>query len=96
MDPRIRELHAEVLNGVDGHYRNELLGDIRVQRTDGVTRFDFGEWQSEVGSLENPDGTTSFMTIVHGMTGLEFVIGEGEDKTLIMRDAQHEYVFDAV
>jgi hypothetical protein len=82
-----------------GHYRNEVLGDIRVQRADGVTTFDFGEWRSEVGSRKNPDGTTSFMTIVPGMTGLEFVVGEseddGEEKTLIMRDAQHEYVFDA-
>jgi hypothetical protein len=78
-----------------GHYRNEVLGDIRVQRVDGVTTFDFGEWRSEVGSRENPDGTTSFMTIVPGLTGLEFVVGEGEEKTLIMRDAQHEYVFDA-
>ena len=79
-----------------GHYRNQVLGDIRVQRTDGVTTFDFGEWRSEVGSRENPDGTTSFMTIVPGLTGLEFVVGEGEEETLIMRDAQHEYVFDAI
>ena len=73
-----------------------MLGDIRVKRADGVATFDFGEWRSEVGSRENPDGTTSFMTIVPGLTGLEFVVGEGEDKTLIMRDAQHEYVFDAI
>lgn len=30
------------------------------------------------------------------MTGLEFVVGESEAKTLIMRDAQHEYMFDAI
>ena len=76
-------------------YRNGVLGDIRVQRADGVTTFDFGEWKSEVGSRENPDGTTSFMTIVPGLTGLEFVVGQGDEKALIMRDAQHEYVFDA-
>jgi hypothetical protein len=79
-----------------GRYRNQVLGDIRVQRVDGATTFDFGEWRSEVGSRENPDGTTSFMTIVPGLTGLEFVVGEGEEETLIMRDAQHEYVFDAI
>ena len=77
-------------------YRNDVLGDIRVTRANGATTFDFGEWQSEVGSRENPDGTTSFMTIVPGLTGLEFVVGEGEEKALIMRDAQHEYVFDAI
>ena len=77
------------------NYRNGALGEIEVSRTDGVTSFDFGEWQSEVGSRVNPDGTTSFMTIAPGITGLEFVVGAGEEKTLIMRDAQHEYVFDA-
>src|SRR5690606_25951868 len=78
------------------HYRNDVLGDIRVTRANGRTTFDFGGWQSEVGSRETPDGTTSFMTIVPGPTGLEFVVGEGEEKTLVMRDAQHEYVFDAI
>ena len=81
--------------GLADHYRNEGLGDIKVSRADGVTTFDFGEWQSEVGSRVNPDGTVSFMTVAPGITGLEFVVGGGEDKTLIMRDAQHEYVFDA-
>jgi hypothetical protein len=36
------------------------------------------------------------MTIVPGLTGPEFVVGEGEQKTLITLDAQHEYVFDAI
>ena len=78
------------------HYRNGSLGDIKVSRDDGVTTFDFGEWQSEVGSRVNPDGTISFMTIEPGITGLEFVVGAGKEKTLIMRDAQHEYVFDSI
>ena len=78
------------------YYRNAALGDIAVTRTDSVTTFDFGEWKTEVGSRENPDGTVSFMTIAPGITGLEFVVGSGQDKTLIMRDAQHEYVFDAL
>ena len=78
------------------HYSNVALGDIAVTRTDNATTFDFGEWKSEVGSRENPDGTVSFMTIAPGITGLEFVVGSGEEKTLIMRDAQHEYVFDAL
>lgn len=78
------------------HYRNGSLGDIKVSRIEGATFFDFDEWQSEVGSRVNPDGTTSFMTIAPGITGLEFVVGAGKKKTLIMRDAQHEYVFEAM
>ena len=57
-----------------------------------ATIFNFGEWTSEVASRKNPDGTISFLTIVPGFTGLEFVAGE---KTLTLRDAQHEYVFAA-
>jgi hypothetical protein len=82
--------------GLAEHYRSEGLGDIKVSRADGVTTFDFGEWQSEVGSRVNPDGTISFMTVATGITGLEFVVGGGDEKTLVMRDAQHEYVFDAI
>lgn len=78
------------------HYRNHALGDIKVSRIDGATIFDFDEWQSEVGTRENPDGTISFVTIVPGFAGLEFVVGSGKEKTLIMRDAQHEYVFDSI
>jgi CubicO group peptidase (beta-lactamase class C family) len=78
------------------HYYNGALGNIAVSRDENVTTFDFGEWKSEVGSRLNPDGTVSFMTIAPGITGLEFVVGSGPEKTLIMRDAQHEYVFGAL
>ena len=75
------------------HYSNASLGEISVSTSDSDTIFDFGEWKSEVASKKNPDGTTSFVTIVPGMLGLEFVVGSGPKRTLITRDAQHEYVF---
>jgi CubicO group peptidase (beta-lactamase class C family) len=78
------------------HYRNAALGDIAVEIDGGVTTFNFGEWASEVGSRDNPDGTLSFMTTAPGIMGLEFVVGDSEEKSLIMRDAQHEYVFSAL
>ena len=71
-------------------YANPALGTIVVGSKGTTTTFDFGEWSSEMGSRKNPDGTVSFITIVPGFTGLEFVVG---DKTLTLRDAQHEYVF---
>lgn len=74
-------------------YVNEALGGILVQRDGAKTIFDFGEWRSEVASRKNPDGTTSFLTIAPGVTGFEFVVGGGPGRTLILRDAQHEYVF---
>jgi hypothetical protein len=61
--------------------------------SDGLI-FDFGEWKSPVASRRNPDGTTSFLTTAPGVTGLEFVVGaSGPKRTLLFRDAQHEYIF---
>ena len=76
------------------HYVNKSLGDVTVSKQGDATIFDFGEWKSEVASRKNPDGTISFITIVPGMAGSEFVVGSGQKRTLVLRDAQHEYVFD--
>ena len=56
--------------------------------------FDFGEWKSDVASRHNPDGSVSFITTSPGINGFEFVVSSGAKRTLILRDAQHEYVFD--
>ncbi len=77
-------------------YNNAALGDLAVQRAGPKTVFDFGEWQSEVASRRNPDGTTSFITISPGVSGFEFVVGAGAKKTLTTRDAQHEYTFESL
>ncbi len=46
-----------------------------------------------MGSRRNPDGTDSLLTLVPGFSGLEFVVGRrGDQRTLTLRDAQHEYV----
>jgi hypothetical protein len=77
-------------------YKNAALGELTVQQAGPKTIFDFGEWKSEVASRRNPDGTLSFVTISPGVSGFEFVVGSGAKKTLTVRDAQHEYAFDAV
>jgi CubicO group peptidase (beta-lactamase class C family) len=76
-------------------YTSPALGDIVVTHPDGTTVFDFGEWKSAMASRKNPDGTVSFLTTRPGGEGFEFVVGSGAKKTLIIRDGQHEYVFDA-
>jgi len=73
-------------------YSHPAVGEIVVNHKGAATIFDFGEWSSEVASRQNPDGTISFLTIVPGFSGLEFVVGDG---TLTLRDAQHEYVYKA-
>ncbi len=76
-------------------YTNAALGNITVTRDPGGdVWFDFDEWKSKVASKKNPDGTVSFITIVPGMGGLEFVVRSARSpRTLVFRDAQHEYVF---
>jgi CubicO group peptidase (beta-lactamase class C family) len=76
------------------HYTNASLGEITVSIIGASTIFDFREWKSEVASRKNPDGTISFITTVPGELGFEFVVGSGARRTLTVRDAQHEYVFE--
>src|SRR5262245_30778079 len=75
-------------------YASAALGEIAVSRSGKATVFDFGEWKSEVASRKNPDGSTSFLTTRPGISGFEFVVGSSPGKTLVLRDAQHEYVFE--
>jgi hypothetical protein len=77
------------------HYVNDALGDITVSHEGPATVFDFGEWRSEVATRHNPDGSVSFITVAPGISGFEFVVGSGPKPSLIVRDAQHEYVFAA-
>jgi hypothetical protein len=47
-----------------------------------------------MASRRNPDGTVSFLTTAPGILGFEFVVGPSPEKpSLVVRDAQHEYVF---
>ena len=75
-------------------YVNPALGELRVEIKDGTTTFDFGAWRSVVASRRNRDKTTSFVTIDPAANGWGFVADERNGaRALIVRDAQHEYVF---
>ena len=86
---------AEDAAKLTDHYANAALGEITVSRDGPATVFDFGEWRSDVASRHNPDGTLSFLTTAPGILGFEFVVGPGPQPSLVVRDAQHEYVFAA-
>jgi len=77
-------------------YANPALGELGVGRNgaNGLT-FDFGEWKSEVASRRNDDGSLSFVTIAPSNIGFEFVVTapSGGKRTLLLRDAQHDYPF---
>jgi len=78
-------------------YHNAALGEIQVDHDGKVTSFNFGAWHSDVASRKNDDGSISFVTISPGEAGFEFVVaGTADKRKLVLRDAQHEYVYDAV
>lgn len=75
-------------------YTNASLGDVTVTRRGAAVTFDVGEWKSAVASRKNDDGSMSLVTIDPGVDGFQFVVSEaGGKRELVLRDAQHEYVF---
>jgi CubicO group peptidase (beta-lactamase class C family) len=75
-------------------YHSTELGDIAVSHQGKSTWFDFGGWKSEVASRRNDDGSLSFVTVSPGEDGFEFVVADKDSaRSLVLRDAQHEYVF---
>ncbi len=76
-------------------YVSTALGELNVTRDGSAALFDVGEWKSRVASRRNDDGTTSFLTIDPTLGGFEFVVADRDDRRrLVVRDAQHEYVFE--
>ena len=76
------------------HYVSTALGEVNVLKKGTATLFDVGEWKSAVASRKNDDGTISFITIDPTLEGFEFVVADKDGaRRLIIRDAQHEYVF---
>ena len=76
-------------------YSSQALGPIDVRYEGDSVVFDVGEWRSAVASRKNDDGTISFLTIEPTVAGFEFVVAPPSDgkRSLVIRDAQHEYVF---
>ena len=76
------------------HYVNADLGSIDVKTSGGQTVFAWDGGESRMATRKNDDGTISFVNADPPLSGFEFVKGDQNGKrTLIVRDAQHEYVF---
>jgi hypothetical protein len=73
-------------------YRNDLLGDIRVEKSAAQTIFYFGVWKAPVASRGNSDGTVEFVVITPSPP-FPVVAGKSAGRrTLTIRGAQNEYV----
>lgn len=74
-------------------YSSPELGRIHIRRTGGLV-FDFGSFSSPIVTRRNPDGTTSFVMTDPVLTGWSLTSKPmGKYDALVMRDAQHEYVY---
>ena len=88
---------AAALAGLAPRYRNAALGDIVVTRAGGRARIDVGAFSSEIVTQPQPDGSLAFVTIDPVAAGFQMVRADKDGKrALVVRDGQHEYVFDAV
>lgn len=77
------------------HYVNAELGNINVKQSGVHTVFVWDGGESRMASRKNDDGTISFINADPPLSGFEFVKSEkGGKRALVVRDAQHEYVFD--
>lgn len=83
-----------VVSGLAKHYVSPTTGDIFVTTEGPTCTFKFGGWKSTMGTRKNDDGTISMVTLDRGPNSMEFVIDtRGGKRVLVLRDAQHEYVF---
>jgi hypothetical protein len=83
--------------GLAPRYRNAALGDLVVTHANGATRFDVGTFNSEVATMAQPDGSLAFVTVTPEAMGFNFVRADKDGvRHLVVRDGQHEYVFDEV
>ncbi len=75
-------------------YVNAQLGTITVKKSGEHTVFVSGVGGSRMATRKNDDATISFINADPPFSVFEFVKSEKDGKrALIVRDAQHEYVF---
>jgi CubicO group peptidase (beta-lactamase class C family) len=88
---------AQAVAGLAPRYHNDALGDLVVTREDGQATFDLGTFSSLVATQPQPDGSLAFVTVDPQALGFAFIRADQDgQRKLVVRDGQHEYVFDAV
>lgn len=88
---------AKALDALAARYRNDALGELNVTRKDGKAWFDVGAFNTEVATMPQPDGSLAFVTIDPQSIGFMFIRADKDgERKLVVRDGQHEYVFDEV
>lgn len=86
----VKPEHAAVLAS---RYRNDLLGELRVENTGGNPVFHFAAFDMPMAARVNANGAVEFAGAIPSPPP-PFVAGTSSTgRTLTLRDAQNEYVF---
>ncbi|MEO7199840.1 MAG: serine hydrolase, partial [Dokdonella sp.] len=88
---------AKALEALAPRHRNDALGELAVTRKEGKGWFDVGTFSSEVATMPQTDGSLAFMTI--DPVAISFLFTRADEdgvRKLVVRDGQHEYVFNEV
>ncbi len=86
-----------LINSLALHYRSPELGSINVVRKGSAIWLDFGDWETEVATRREDDGTSILVSISPGVRGSHFIVANNSGlRSLLLRDDQHEYVFNEV
>ncbi len=84
---------AAAVAALAGVYSSPELGTVKVEKRGRDVVFKMTDWESTVATKKNDDGTISFVSTSPGVEGVPLVVATMDGKrTLILRDAQHEYV----
>ena len=102
----IAELMAKIQESVDpepiephlGRYKNEALGEVIIEWRDDKLIFDSGEFQAEIRSKINDEGTVSYVLYDSVLTGLavELKEDEGGNQIMVIGSGVNEYTFEKV
>ncbi len=82
--------HAALLAS---RYRNDRLGELRVEQSQGNLRFRFDAWDMPVASRRSVDGAVEFVGAIPSPPPPLVAGSSASGRTLRLRDAQNEYVF---
>lgn len=86
---------AKAIAGLAPRYHSDALGDLVVTSRNGKARFDVGSFASDVATQPQGDGSVAFVTIDPEVMGFSFIRADKDGmRRLIVRDGQHEYVFN--
>jgi CubicO group peptidase (beta-lactamase class C family) len=91
------EIDPAWLKAFAGRWQAPGLGTIELSVSKGTIVLDAGEWRTELAEGVGQDGTRALTTTTPPFAGFDLIPVERDGRwVLIVRDSQHEYVFEKI